>query len=124
MLLFYILPFPQVTLQALMTLRNQKLIIVFERFLLWNQKQCLISVKLIPNFRDEAAKYIEEDIGTAVDDRRHNTVTHLAKAISIRDFRDQVKSRLPKHTLVPGEEWIRLQFWPKSKRTRTGLRHT
>ena len=47
-----------------------------------------ISVKLIPNFRAEAAKYIEEDIGTDVDDRRHNTVTHLAKAISIRDSRD------------------------------------
>ena len=37
-------------------------------------------------FWEEAEKYINEDVGTAVDDRRHATVTHLAKAISIRDF--------------------------------------
>ena len=40
-------------------------------------------------FWDEAAKYIDEDVGRAVDDRRHTTITNLAKAISIRDFRDQ-----------------------------------
>ena len=31
-------------------------------------------------------KCINEDVGAAVDDRRHTTVTHLAKAISIQDF--------------------------------------
>ncbi len=73
-------------------------------------------------FWEEAAKYTEEDIGTAVDDR---TVTHLAKAISIRDFRNQVKSRLPDTTPIPSEEWIRLQFWPKSnKKTTAALQHT
>ena len=41
-------------------------------------------------FWDEAAKYVEEDIGTAVDDRKHDTVTHLAKAVSSRDFHEQV----------------------------------
>ena len=40
-------------------------------------------------FWDEASKLIDEDIGTAVDDRRHSTVTHLAKAVSVRDFCDQ-----------------------------------
>ncbi len=71
------------------------------------------------HFWEEAAKYTEEDIGTAVDDRRHDTVTHLAKAISIRDFRNQVKSRLPDTTPIPSEEW---KFWPK--KTTAALQHT
>ena len=75
-------------------------------------------------FWDEAAKYIDEDVGTAVDDRRHTTITHLAKAISIRDFRDQVAARLPEGALIPSEEWLRLQFWPKSPGTKVGLQHT
>ena len=75
-------------------------------------------------FWEEAAKFIEEDVGTAVDDRRHGTVTHLAKAVSIRDFREQVKTRVPDGTPIPSEEWLRLQFWPKSKKTRTALQHT
>ena len=37
-------------------------------------------------FSEETEKYIKEDVGAAVDDRRYTTVTHLAKAISIRDF--------------------------------------
>ena len=69
-------------------------------------------------FWDEAAKFIDEYVGTAVDDRRHTTITHLAKAISIRDFRDQVAARLPEGALIPSEEWLRLQFWPKSPETK------
>ena len=42
------------------------------------------------HFWSEAMKYINEDLGVAVDDRRHGDVTHLAKAISIRDLREQV----------------------------------
>lgn len=47
-------------------------------------------------FWDEAKKYINEDLGVAVDDRRHGEVTHLAKAISVRDLCEQVSSRYPK----------------------------
>ena len=46
-------------------------------------------------FWEEAEKYINEDVGAAVNDRRHATVTHLAKAISIRDFREQVEPEYP-----------------------------
>ena len=49
-------------------------------------------------FWAEAEKYLNEDIGTAVDDRRHAQITHLAKAISIRDFRQQVASHCPEGT--------------------------
>ena len=31
---------------------------------------------------------------TGVEDRRHTTITHLAKAISVHDFRNQIEDRL------------------------------
>ena len=49
-------------------------------------------------FWNKAKKFLEEDIGTAVDDRRHSGVVHVAKAISIRDFRQQVQERCPPDT--------------------------
>ena len=64
-------------------------------------------------FWSECSKFLAEDVGETVDDRRHDTVTHLAKAISIRDLLEQVKSRCPSDTLVPSQEWLRLQFWPR-----------
>ena len=45
------------------------------------------------DFWDECEKFLQEDVGTAVDDCRHTEVTHIAKAISVRDFRDQVAAR-------------------------------
>ena len=61
-------------------------------------------------FWDECSKSLEESVGTAVDDRRHTTVTtiiHIASAISIRDFRDQVAARCPADTNISSIEWIR-----------------
>ena len=43
-------------------------------------------------------------------------MTHLARAISVRDLRDQVKARLPPEVHIPSIEWIRLQFWRKLRR--------
>ena len=61
-------------------------------------------------FWDECSKFLEESVGTAVDDCRHTTVTtitHIASAISICDFRDQVAARCPADTKIPSIEWIR-----------------
>ena len=66
-------------------------------------------------FWNQCSTYLNETIGTAVDDRRHSEVVHLAHAISVRDLQDQVQKRCPEGTLVPSLEWIRLQFWPKLK---------
>ena len=63
-------------------------------------------------FWDEAQNFINEDLGVAVDDRRHCEVTHFAKAISIRDLCEQVSSRCPSDTPIPNEERLRLQFSP------------
>ena len=71
----------------------------------------------------ECEKFLNEDIGLAVDDRRHGEITHLARAISVRDLRDQVISRLPPDANIPSIEWIRLQFWPKGS-SLASLQHT
>ena len=75
-------------------------------------------------FWDECGKFLHEDIDTAVDDRRHGDITHLARAISVRDLCDQVKARLPLEFPIPSIEWIFLQFWPKTPRSQTVLQHT
>ena len=62
-----------------------------------------------------AKEYIEEEVGTAVDDRRHSTVVHIAKAISVRDLREKVVERCPPNIPIPSDEWIRLQFSPSCK---------
>ncbi len=41
-------------------------------------------------FGEHCSRVLNDSVGTAVDDRRHGTVVHLAQAISIRDFPDQV----------------------------------
>ena len=67
--------------------------------------------------------YLHENVGSAVDDRRHTEV-HLAQAISVRDVLDQVKSRCPVGTNIPCESWIRLQFWPKTPHALSKVHYT
>ena len=55
-------------------------------------------------------KFLEESVGTAVDDRRHGEVTHLAKAISVRDLRDQVQAKCPDGTPIPDVCWYFVQM--------------
>ncbi len=75
-------------------------------------------------FWEECRKFLNEDIGTAVDDRRHGQITHLARAISVRDLVDQVKVRCPSGIPIPSIEWVRLQFWPKTPSTKALHQHT
>lgn len=69
----------------------------------------------IDRFWSECEAVLNEEVGVAVDDRRHTEVTHLATAISIRNLWERVAQRLPTDTPIPGQEWLRLQFWPKTK---------
>ena len=78
----------------------------------------------LEHFWSEAEKYINEDLGVAVDDCRHGDVTHLAKAIFIRDLREQVSLRCPSGAAIPSEEWLRLQFWPKTPKACVSLHYT
>ena len=49
---------------------------------------------------------------------------HLAKAISVRDLREQVTNRCRPDTPIPSEEYIRLQFLPARKNTKTAEQYT
>ena len=75
-------------------------------------------------FWAECDKLLLESMSTAVDDRRHSHITHMATAISVRDLRDQVAARCPEGTSIPSLEWIRLQFWPKNDHAKRALAHT
>ena len=73
-------------------------------------------------FWEECRKYLQEE--TAVDDRRHDEILHLAKAISVRDLLEQVKAKCPEGIPIPSEQWLRLQFWPKNKTNKSALQYT
>ena len=75
-------------------------------------------------FWSECSKFLSEDVGLAIDDRRHTSVTHLAKAISVRDLLEQVQAWCPPDCPIPSPEWLRLQFWPKIPRTHAALHYT
>lgn len=51
-------------------------------------------------FWDECAKFLQGNIGLAVDERRHSQVTHMATAISVRDLCQQVSARCPPSTAI------------------------
>ena len=75
-------------------------------------------------FWDECGKYLNEEIGVAVDERRHGTVNHLGRAISAKDLVDQVKSCCPENTPIPSVEWTCLQFWPKTPAAKNTMQYT
>ena len=75
-------------------------------------------------FWEHCSRVLNDSVGIAVDDQRHSSVVHLAKAISIRDFRDQVEKSFPVGTPIPSLEWIRLQFWPKSPQSKQSCHYT
>ena len=75
-------------------------------------------------FWEECRKFLEEEVETAVDERRHGSATHLAKAFSTRDLLRSVAKRYPDGTPLPSEQWLRLQFWPKNMTTKSALQFT
>ena len=73
-------------------------------------------------FWEKCEEFLNENIGVAVDDRRHGIITHVARAISVRDLVQQVRDRCPEGTPIPSNEWVRIQFWPSS--AKSSLCHT
>ena len=61
---------------------------------------------------------------TAVDDRKHGHITHLACALSVHDLVYQVKVRCSDDILIPFIEWVWLQFWPKTPAAKVALQYT
>ena len=75
-------------------------------------------------FWDECTKFLQENIGLAVDERRHSHVTHIASALSVRDLQQQVAAQCPPSTPVPSISWLSLQFWPKSAHAHSKIHYT
>ena len=40
-------------------------------------------------------KFLQKGVGLDAEERRHSEVTHLARAISVRDLLEQVSARCP-----------------------------
>ena len=70
-------------------------------------------------FLDCCRKYIDSEVNTAVDDRRHDSisgndvVTHVATAMSVTDLHAQVAKLCHEGTPIPSVQWLVLQFWPR-----------
>ncbi|XP_070556692.1 uncharacterized protein [Ptychodera flava] len=75
-------------------------------------------------FWEVTAQYINNVAETAVHERRHESVTYMAAAMSVRHLRDEVTKRCPENTPAPSKQWLRLQFWPKNPYTRSAVQHT
>ena len=74
-------------------------------------------------FWQECSKYIQEGIGWAVDDHRHQEVTHLATAVSVPGLISQVSKQCPEGRPIPSQSWVQLQFWPKIRRWHSSSLH-
>lgn len=75
-------------------------------------------------FWNEVDKFLQENVGLAVEERRHSQVTHIARAISVRDLLEQVAARCPPETPIPSRSWLSLQFWPKNVHAHSRLHYT
>ena len=56
---------------------------------------------------------------TTVHERRHDSTTYLARALSVRDLVEQVAKKCPPDTPIPSLQWVHLQFYPKNPRAKT-----
>jgi len=75
-------------------------------------------------FFSEVDKYIHEYELSAVDDRRHGLISHMAVAMSVRDLHQQICERLPPGTPTPSVDYLRLQFMPKNEQLATAVQYT
>ena len=60
-------------------------------------------------FWEIAAQYLEGkavDTVIAVDKRRHDSIVHLATAISVNDLLHQIKRECSPETLIPSAQWL------------------
>ncbi|XP_066928996.1 uncharacterized protein [Clytia hemisphaerica] len=75
--------------------------------------------KRFETFFKETEKYLKEEVGVTVHERRHTQQLYVAKAVSFRDLRDRVKERVPANTPIPSVKWLRYQFQPINPTTNT-----
>ncbi|KAK6175856.1 hypothetical protein SNE40_014236 [Patella caerulea] len=76
------------------------------------------------SFFEGVQSYINENSLEAAQERRHNSISRMALAISVPDLIRQVEKTLPPETPIPSESYVRLQFWPKNKHFQSALHYT
>jgi len=84
-------------------------------------------ISIYDTFWEYAKKFLEgtaQDSVVAVDERRHDPIMHLARAISVKDLRNQIIKICPEGTPIPSVQWLRLQFWPKNPWNLSSLQYT
>lgn len=75
-------------------------------------------------FWEICQKYIDLNLETAADERRHESVMHFAIAMSICDLVSEDTKLCPEGTPIPSEKWVYLQFWPKDPKKLSALHHS
>uniref|UniRef100_A0A1X7UZ84 Uncharacterized protein n=1 Tax=Amphimedon queenslandica TaxID=400682 RepID=A0A1X7UZ84_AMPQE len=73
-------------------------------------------------FREKCTQYLSTC--TAVHERRHDTVTFMAKAISVRDLIQEVTRLCPEGTPVPSQAWVFLNICPRNPHSLVAKRYT
>ena len=75
-------------------------------------------------FWEACELYIQSTIETAVDDRRHDRIAHLAVALSVNDMLSEVSKLVGPDVPIPSAQRLRLQFWPKNPIAKSSLQYT
>ncbi|CAB5367427.1 unnamed protein product [Rhizophagus irregularis] len=84
-------------------------------------------ISIYDTFWEYSKKFLEgtaQDSVVAVDERRHDPIVHLARAISVKDLKNQIAKLCPKDTPIPSVQWLKLQFWPKNPWNLSSLQFT
>ena len=61
---------------------------------------------------------------TSVHERRHESVSYMAKAISVRDLVQEVSKLCPEGTPIPSLAWVQLNFCPRNPRSHVSRLYT
>ncbi|GBB90338.1 hypothetical protein RclHR1_17260004 [Rhizophagus clarus] len=84
-------------------------------------------ISIYDTFWEYAKKFLEstaQDSVIAVDERRHDPIVHLARAISVEDLKNQIAKLCPEGIPIPSVQWLRLQFWLKNPWNKSSLQFT
>ena len=61
---------------------------------------------------------------TSVQERRHGTISFMAKAFSVRDLIEQVTKLCSADIPIPSESWVRFNFCPRNPLSKVASRYT
>ena len=73
-------------------------------------------------FWDKCNKFLTSC--TYVHERRHSTISFMAKAVSVRDMIEQVTKLCPAGIPIPSESWVRFNFCPQNPQPKVASRYT